>query len=80
MSPRRFTVPVVGAGGCRPADLHGIRTLHGHGVRGAAWAGSSTGTGDRDRVVRCRLAFWSGIRRNRPGRGQAPDDTSGAGA
>jgi hypothetical protein len=38
MNPRRFTAPVVGAGGCRAADLRGIG-FHGRGVSDAAWAG-----------------------------------------
>jgi hypothetical protein len=79
VSPRRFTVPVVGAGGCRPFDLHGLRTWHGRGVRGAAWAGSNT-HGVRDRVPRCSFAFWSGIRNRPSSGGGSPDDTSGADA
>jgi hypothetical protein len=78
VSPRRFTVPAVGAGGCRPFDLHGLRTWHGRGVRGAAWAGSNA-HGVRDRVPRCCLAFYSGISW-RPPRDSRPDDDSGADA
>ena len=37
MSPRRFTAPAFGAGGCRPADLRGIG-FHGRGVSGEAIA------------------------------------------
>jgi hypothetical protein len=66
MSPRRFTAPAFGAGGCRAADLRGIG-FHGRGVSGAAWAGARC-RGVPDRPVRCGLAFWSGIRR----RPQAP--------
>jgi hypothetical protein len=66
-----------GAGGCRPADLRGIG-FHGRGLSGAAWAGSSS-RGVYDRQVRCRLAFWSGIRRRSQGRGKRGPDTSGAG-
>jgi len=39
VSPRRFTAPAVGSGGCRQADLRGIG-FHGRGVRGAAWQGA----------------------------------------
>jgi hypothetical protein len=67
VSPRRFTAPAVGSGGCRPADLRGLRT-HGRGVLGGAWEGAGS-RGVRDRVIRCRLSFWAGIDR-RPGRGQ----------
>ena len=77
MSPRRFTAPAVGAGGCRPADMRGIG-FHGRGLAGAAWAGVSS-RGVYDRQVRCRLAFWSGLRRRSPGRDQRGPDTSGAG-
>ena len=77
MSPRRFTAPAVGAGGCRPADMRGIG-FHGGGVSGAAWAGASS-RGVRDRPVRCRQLFWSGIRKSRPGRDR-DTGTSGAGA
>jgi hypothetical protein len=66
MSPRKFTTPAVGAGGCRPAALRGIG-FHGRGVSGAAWAGASS-RGVRDRPLRCRQVFWSGIRKARPGR------------
>ena len=76
MSPRRFTAPAVGTGGCRLADLRGM-SFHGHGVRGAAWAGADK-RGVRDRVVHCRLVFWSGIR-GRPSRGSRGADPSGAG-
>ena len=41
MSPRRFTAPAVGSGGCRQADLRGIG-FHGQGMRGAAWQGVDT--------------------------------------
>ena len=77
MSPRRFTAPVVGSGGCRQADLRGIG-FHGLGLRGAAWQGADA-RGVRDRVVRCRLAFWSGLTKS-PGRGQRGTDPSGADA
>jgi len=77
MSPRRFTAPAVGSGGCRSADLRGVR-LHGGGVLGGAWEGADA-RGVRDRVVRCGLGFWSGIGR-RPGRSSRGTDTSGAGA
>ena len=77
MSPRRFTAPAVGAGGCRPYEVRGA-SFHGRGVRGAAWGGADK-RGVRDRVVRCGLVFWSGIRR-RPGRGSRGADSSGAGA
>ena len=75
MSPRRFTAPAVGSGGCRQADLRGIG-FHGQGMRGAAWQGADA-RGVRDRVVRCRLTFWSGIRK-RTGQGESGPDTSGA--
>jgi hypothetical protein len=75
VSPRRFTGPAVGSGGCRQADLRGVR-LHGGDVRGGAWEGADS-RGVRDRVLRCRLAFWSGIGR-RPGRSSRGTDTSGA--
>jgi hypothetical protein len=68
VSPRRFTAPAVGTGGCRPSDLRGA-SFHGHGVRGAAWAGADK-RGVRDRVVRCGLVFWSGITRRPGGRGR----------
>ena len=77
MSPRRFTAPSVGSGGCRQADLRGIG-FHGRGMRGAAWQGADS-RGVRDRVVRCRLTFWSGIRK-RTGPGESGPDTSGASA
>jgi len=77
VSPRRFTAPAVGAGGCRQADLRG-RGFHGRNLRGAAWGGADS-RGVRDRVVRCRLAFWSGLTK-KPGRGQRGDDPSGADA
>lgn len=77
MSPRRFTAPAVGAGGCRPTDMRGPG-FHGRGLSGAAWAGASS-RGVYDRAVRCQLAFWSGIRKRSPGRDQRGPDTSGAG-
>ena len=77
MSPRRFTAPAVGSGGCRQADLRGIG-FHGQGMRGAAWQGADA-RGVRDRVVRCRLTFWSGITK-RTGPGETGPDTSGASA
>ncbi len=77
MSPRRFTAPAVGSGGCRQADLRGTG-FHGRGMRGAAWQGADA-RGVRDRVVRCRLTFWSGIRK-RISPGDSGPDTSGASA
>ena len=77
MSPRRFTAPAVGSGGCRQADLRGIG-FHGQGMRGAAWQGADA-RGVRDRVARCRAVFWSGLTKD-PGRGQPGADPSGADA
>jgi hypothetical protein len=78
MSPRRFTAPAVGAGGCRPTDMRGIG-FHGRGLSGAVWAGASS-RGVYERPVRCRHTFGSGIGRRSPGRGQrGPDTSSGAG-
>ena len=77
MSPRRFTAPAVGGGGCRQADLRG-RGFHGRGLRGAAWGGADS-RGVRDRVIRCRAVFWSGVTKD-PGPGQRGADPSGADA
>jgi hypothetical protein len=77
VSPRRFTAPAVGGGGCRQADLRG-RGFHGRGLRGAAWGGADS-RGVRDRVVRCRAVFWSGLTKD-PGRGHRGADPSGADA
>jgi hypothetical protein len=77
VSPRRFTTPAVGAGGCRPAELRGSG-FHGRGLSGAAWAGASA-RGVYDRPVHCRQTFWSGIRKRSSGRDQRGPDSSGAG-
>jgi hypothetical protein len=52
--------------------------FHGRGLSGAAWAGASS-RGVYDRPHRCRLAFWSGIRKRPTGRDERGPDTSGAG-